>query len=196
MKNFAAFFAVLALLLLNFASVTAQNSDKIRETGLKLGLNWNDPVFSDSKFSSSSKLGYEIGAYYRRGAFVWFESGLYYFHFKSSESISDSAQNGDLIYSNITLPLLVGLRLLGAQKALNLQLFGGANVGYLVDGKFDLLNLTTSNFEHWQFDPTIGAGVDVLIISVRLTYSYGVTNVLKDYGSHSSYIGLYIGFHL
>ena len=224
MKKFVSSFAVVTLLLLNLTYVNGQVRDsttttppttlatpapattstntsgsspeKIREYGLKLGLNWNKPIFSDSKFSSSSNLGYEIGLYTRQGAFVWFESGLYFFHLKSDESIADSALRSDLIYSNISIPLLVGLRLLGAQKALNLQVFGGANVGYLVDGKFDLLNLTTSNFEHWQFEPTVGIGVDVLIITARVTYSYGVTDVLKDYDSHSSYIGLYIGLHL
>ncbi|MGB3075270.1 MAG: outer membrane beta-barrel protein, partial [Chitinophagales bacterium] len=205
-------FVMLALLFLNFVNASAQvsdtsaaappastsssSNDKVREYGLKLGLNWNNPVFSDSKFNSSPNLGYELGLYTRRGAFVWFESGLYFFHLKSSESITDSSGKSDLIYSNIAIPLLVGLRLLGAQKALNLQVFGGANVGYLVDGKFDLLNLSTSDFDHWQFEPTIGIGADVLIITARVTYSYGLTNVLKDYDSHSSYIGLYLGIHL
>ncbi len=194
-------FSLITLLLFIFIAQfsysqtdTEGSKDKNREFGFHLGVNWNNPTVDEKEFVSSSRVGYQLGVFYRQGRYVYGETGLYYLHFSSDLASVSTSSIGPLNYSTIALPLLVGVRPIPSeQRVLNVRVFGGTWLGYVISGKYETQNLDYDAFKKFQLDPTIGAGVDVLLVHAAVGYAYGLSNILKDYKSHPNYLYLFLG---
>lgn len=178
-----------------FAQDEKSSSDKKSEISFQLGLNWNKPVVDENEFVTDSKIGYQIGLSYMRGKHFWWQTGLYYYHFASTVASISNAEIGNISYSEIKVPLLVGLSLLPTtNNAFNIRAFAGALPGFVVSKQADdELGISEDEFTGFHFDPTLGLDVDVLIVSARVGYAYGVTSILKDDRSHPSYVYLFLG---
>src|SRR5215510_13299744 len=98
---------LVALFFITCKSSIAQTESKssgksYNEFGIRVGLNWNNPDMNDKEFTSQSKLGYQIGLSFRRGRYIWFETGLHYFHFASDLVDVSNSEIGTMSYSQIT----------------------------------------------------------------------------------------------
>lgn len=171
------------------------SSDKKGEFSLGFGFNWNKPKMKETEFISDSKLGYQIGFSYMHGNQLWWQTGLYYCHFSSSFVTVSNPEIGDLSYSEIKVPLLLGASMFPTTNNIfNIRAFAGALPGVTVGKKADAnLGLMDEDFTGFHVDPTLGLDIDVLLIRARVGYAYGISNILKDYRSHPSYIYLFLG---
>ncbi|MBX7107074.1 MAG: hypothetical protein K1X61_00350 [Chitinophagales bacterium] len=186
------FFLTAALFLQH--DLFAQDEKK-SEFSLQGGLNWNNPIVKEDEFITDSKTGYQFGISYMRGKHFWWQTGLHYYHLASSFVPVSGSVIGDISYSEIKIPLLAGLSLLPTtNNVFNIRAFAGALPGFVVGKKVDeKLGIAEDELSGFHVDPTIGLDVDVLIVSARLGYAYGISSILKDYKSNPSYVYLYLG---
>lgn len=189
------YFALLICMAIFFQHEAFAQDDKKSEFSIQAGLNWNNPVVEEDEFITDSKAGYQIGISYMRGKHIFWQTGLHYFHFASTFVPANGSVIGDVSYSEIKVPLLAGLSLLPTtNNVFNIRLFGGALPGFVVGKKTDdKLNIEDDDMSGFHFDPTLGLDVDVLIVSARLGYAYGISGILKDYKSNPNYLYLYLG---
>ena len=178
-----------------FQQAAFAQDEKKSEFSIQAGLNWNNPIVEEDEFITDSKAGYQIGLSYMRGKHFWWQTGLHYYHLASTFVPVNSSVIGDVSYSEIKVPLLAGLSLLPTTNdVFNIRVFAGALPGVVVGKKTDdKLNIEEDDMSGFHFDPTIGLDVDVLIVSARVGYSYGISGILKDYKSNPSYVYLYLG---
>src|SRR5258705_13740630 len=81
----------------SMAQTDSKSSGKaVNEFGIRVGLNWNKPDMNEDQFTSQSKLGYQIGLSFRRGRFVWWETGIHYFHFASDLVDKNTSELGTM----------------------------------------------------------------------------------------------------
>lgn len=194
MKRILLFYLVLLIFCQHQLFAQDESGKATTNFAFKLGINWNKPDVNHKDFIADSQLGYELGLSVLHGKHLYWETGLYFYHFSSSFASISTSTIGDVSYSEIKLPLLVGYRLLPeSKKVFNVHAFGGFLPGLVVGQNGEDLGLNDDQFTGFHFDPTIGLDVDVLIVSARVGYSYGLVSILNDYQSHPSYLYLFLG---
>lgn len=196
-RSFFLLFLILATSIRSSVFAQSEKSDdkKAKEFSIQAGLNWNNPLVDKDEFITGSKLGYQFGFAYMHGRHFWWQTGLHFYHMASSIVPIGGSDIGTISYSEIKVPVLFGLSLLpSTNEVSNIRAFAGVLPGFVVEKHIDnSFALSSNEFTGFHFDPTIGVDVDVLIVSARLGYGYGASNILKDYKSHPSYLYVYLG---
>jgi len=77
-----------------------------------------------------------------------------------------------------------------------LSLSTGINWGYAFDGGYDYSNAFSPIEKKIQVDPTIGLNLKIFFIRGRLSYSYGLVDIMDDSKSHPSYLNVSLGISL
>ena len=144
--------------------------------GLKGGINTSKLTSDLNSFKADAQGGYNFGAFGRFGGkrFYLNPEFLYVVN-KSNITIGNSI---DAVKTkSIQVPVLLGLNLLNL-KVLRLNAFTGPAVsfgsGYESDKKL------TYNLNKASWDYQLGAGIDVLIFTLDVRYSWGLSNNLSS----------------
>lgn len=147
-----------------------------------LGMNFSDVTKSPDGRSSQAKIGYQIGGSVMVGNKFHLNPGISYFS-RSTEFSSTDNVNVDQTIEGVLIPLLVGYRLVDptTEPFLNVRIFGGPALVFLTTTELDDNQLNEQvNWNDNQWGAQLGAGVDVSIFFVDLTYEFGLTDNLSS----------------
>lgn len=185
-----------ALIILSALQANAQFNRKLVFVGVRGGANFSQlqtegfqiskPGTSVQDFfrnNSSNRTGYVLGAYARIGRKLFIQPEVLFSSkggtFEILKNGSTSPVNVDVKFSQIDIPLLVGLKLgplrLNAGPMASLNVSGGNNLGDAVKV------YTTQNFnktiEQATFGYQAGIGIDIRSFNLDLRYESGFSNI-------------------
>jgi len=163
---FLAFFA---------AIITCQAQVEIRPY---LGANFSNVSKSPDGTTTEGKLGGQIGASLMIGNRFHLNPGIAYFR-RSTEFISANDLSTDQTVDGVIIPILVGYRFVDptTEPFLNFRVFAGPSLMFLTTTEYDddILNESV-NWNDNQWGAQVGAGIDVSIFFLDVTYEFGLTN--------------------
>ncbi|MBS1532070.1 MAG: PorT family protein [Bacteroidetes bacterium] len=166
--------------------------------GIKGGVNFSH--IDANNFHNSSITGYQAGLFARVGGGVYLQPELYISScggdFDSYQN--NTAYNGHIRFTNLDVPLLLGLRF--GPKNLNLRVMAGPVYNYILnkDETFSA-NLTSAfnDFGHYN-NSTLGyqagAGIDLGNVTFDARYQGGLSHINSDFGQTQRLWALSIGF--
>jgi hypothetical protein len=143
-----------------------------------LGANFSNVSETPDGTDTKAKLGGQVGAHVMIGNQFHLYPGIAYFS-RSTEFSTDDDFNTDQTVEGVILPLLVGYRFVDTDSDpfFNFRLFAGPSVMFLTtteydDGEFD----EEVNWNSNQWGAQVGAGIDLSIFFLDVTYEFGLTN--------------------
>jgi hypothetical protein len=150
------------------------------DLGVKVGYNTAKLSTDMSTFSADPQGGYNFGAFGRFGGKIYFQPEFLYV--VNTGGFTLGATTDAVKMKSIQVPLLLGLKVLDLKVA-KLHAFTGPAISFSSGYESDK-NLTY-NIKNSTWDYQLGAGIDVLIFTFDLRYSWGLTDKL-DTSSLSS----------
>jgi hypothetical protein len=156
-----------------------------------VGFNFSSLSNEPNGFQSEARLGWHFGGNLRLGDKVFLQPGLQIMKIGSRLRSGDDLNpfNEDNFQTDITvlrIPILAGIRFLPPSSAFNGNIHGGiaTNIILSVDEQKNLL--TEDDFNSAIYSVVVGAGVDILFLTLDVDYELGLTNVFKKTGFFDS----------
>jgi len=172
-------FLILSMLILSSGIIFGQFT-----IGPKVGYNASKLSTDLDTISSGFKSGFQIGVFVRIGKKFYVQPELYY---TTQGGVFESNTNNwqqKVNIGSLDLPLLVGFKMLNA-KVVNLRILAGPMASFVVNksvkdaggilGPIENADLSTIN---WAIQ--LGAGLDVLFMTLDVRYQIGLNNIIKD----------------
>ena len=165
---------VLTVCLLQTTDLSAQLQTKILG-GISI-CNFSKIPFGTTDF----KAGLQFGGLLMFGSRNYLETGAWYSEKAIDYIIDDGTTSitNEFKFTGIRVPVSVGFRLLGDKDAqFNLRIFGGGS-GFFLLSVSD--NLNTSDFVSPSWALHTGAGIDIWLVTLDVTYEWSMSNIQKD----------------
>lgn len=149
-----------------------------------LGLNFSDVQKSPDGLSTQAKLGGQIGASALIGNRFYLNPGIAYFSRSTEFSSRDNIlPDTDYDVSGVIIPLLVGYRFVDAstEPFLNLRVQAGPSMLFFTQQRFSEGSVNEEvNWSENQWGGQVGAGIDISIFFVDVTYEFGLSDTQKN----------------
>ncbi len=175
MKRFLLTFSFVVLAMVTFAATF--------NLGLKAGYNSSKLSGNVSNFTSNADGGYAIGAFGRFGGKLYIQPEFLYV--VNNSNLTVGTAKDALKTKFIQVPLLLGLKLLDL-KVVQLHAFTGPAVAF--SSGYESSQNLKYNLSKSTWDYQLGAGLDLLIFTLDVRYSWGLSNRIdtSDIGSNFS----------
>lgn len=149
------------------------------QTQVKPGIGVNFLGISGSSVDDAKgQVGWQVGGSIAFGEKFYFEPGVFYQTESAEFSSANDPQLSDLKLNGFRIPVAVGFDLLGnADSTVGLRVFGGGS-GFFLASVSD--GLDKDDYSSPQWGVFAGAGVDLTIIYLDLSYQWSVTDIQKD----------------
>lgn len=185
MKKFVSHLILLLSLTYSFGSFGQGAGSHARNNsfGIYIGPNFSNVDITTPQLNANTRTGYQAGFFYRAGKIVYGQMGLQYQLMTTNFQIPDSMPevSGNVSFKRVQLPLYGGFNLVPvASRVLNVRAFGGPIISYDVNIPANDLSMTPDDFARFQVMATAGAGLDVLIFSLDVGYTFGLNNLFKS----------------
>ena len=162
--------------------------------GPKIGYNTSKLSIDKSDIKSDLRSSFQFGAFLRLGTKIYVQPEINWVTeggvFKQPITIGSlSPFEDDVKLSTIQIPFLIGAKVIDL-KILNLRVFAGPSASIVTDKTLkktgDLLSdLDVDNIEDLIWGVQVGAGIDVLMLTLDVRYNIGLTKVIGDVGTTS-----------
>ena len=182
-----------ALLIAVSISANAQFS-----LGIKGGVNYSS-LNSDS-YRSSNVTGYEAGLFARVGGAVYLQPEVYLNSTGGEIHSNDNTVSGKVTFTNLSVPLLVGLRF--GPKNLNFRVMAGPVYNNVLSRNenfstsFNAAFNNIGNYNNNNFGYQAGAGIDLSAISVDFRYQGGFSDVNSNYNQRQNIWAVSLGIKI
>lgn len=167
---------------------------------LYTGLNFNKLQVSSENYESSSRIGWHLGAAYRRGGFFYWQVGG---RFNAANynlinvNVTDTAEHS-FIVSDLDIPITGGINLIPfVNRIVNVRLFLSAVPAFQLGVGDNELGIDKDHINGFNFYGQGGVGVDVFFLLVEAGYNYGFQDLLKNEetgGSNPGQVFVNLGF--
>lgn len=174
---------IILILTITFFATTAFSQITF---GPKIGYNTSKLSTDKSDIKSDLRNSFQFGAFLRLGTKIyvqpeinWITEGGVFKQETGGINLED-----EIKLSTIQIPFLVGLKAIDLKVA-NIRIFGGPAASIVTDktieGPNDL-GISVDHFEDLIWSLQIGAGVDVLMLSLDVRYNIGLSKVIENVG--------------
>jgi hypothetical protein len=195
MKKLLILFIVLLTALDNYGQFTF---------GPKIGYNTSKLTTDVDSISESIKHNFQIGAFARFGKKLYIQPEIFYGTSGGTLEIEGSAvKKEEVKFNNLSIPVLVGFKLIDA-KVFNIRVMAGPVANFILGTKVEASEviedpLQDNDFKNASWGMDVGAGVDVLFLTLDIRYEFGLNNIYNGSEDHSIKSKLFIvslGFKL
>ena len=167
--------------------------------GIKGGVNYS--TIKSDNVQSSSVAGYQAGIFARIGGGIYLQPEVYLSSSGGSFQSNDNTYSGKVTFTNLNVPVLVGLRF--GPKNLNLRVMAGPEYISRLSQNQSLsagFNTAYNNFGNSYKDNMLGyqagAGIDLGAATVDFRYQGGFSNYNDTYNQHQNLWALSVGFKI
>ena len=183
-----------AAVLIISLSAQAQSST----FGIKGGINFSK--INTENLDESSVTGYQAGLFARFGSSFYVQPEVYVASSggKVNGNIGTAAYNGDIKFTTLNVPLLLGKSF--GDENLNFRLMVGPVYSYIMNqdknfsANFSGAYADFGNYNNSTLGYQAGAGVDIGPITADVRYEGGLTEINKNYGQKQNLWAVSIGF--
>ena len=161
-----------------FLSTLAYSQVEIRPY---LGFNFSNVSKTPDGTSTQAKVGGQIGASLMIGDRFHLNPGIAYFSRSTEFSSKDDPNiSSDLLINGVSIPLLVGYRFVdpSSEPLLNVRVYAGPSLMFLTKNELSGADDNAINWNDTQWGGQVGAGLDILIFFLDLSYEFGLTNTI------------------
>ena len=169
------------------------------DLGIKGGVNYST-IVSDN-FHNSSVAGYQAGLFARIGGGLYLQPEVYLSSSGGSFTSNDNVYSGNVKFTNLNVPVLVGLRF--GPKNLNLRVMAGPEYISQLSQNQNLstnFNLAYNNFgyayKNNQLAYQAGVGIDLGALTADLRYQGYFNDANTYYNQKLNLWALSIGFKI
>jgi len=193
------------ILIIAFGSVA--NAQGVFCLGPKVGYNSNKLTDNVDSIQSSIKSSFQFGAFVRFGSKVYIQPEANYQVSEStlSKSIGTVVQSQDITIKSLKIPALIGVKLI-SNGAFNLRLLAGPAVTFIIDKQLNPSKMnelwpiqSVDDIKNSAWSVQMGAGVDVLFMTLDVRYEMGIDNIYKgssDMQLKNNIFNVSLGFKL
>jgi hypothetical protein len=184
---------ILSIAVLVAVSISAKAQFSL---GIKGGVNYS--TINTDNLRSSSVAGYQAGLFARIGGGLYLQPEVYLSSTGGKFSSNDNQYSGDVKFTNLNVPVLLGLRF--GPKNLNLRVMAGpiyTSVLSTNENISDSFRLAYNDFGQYKKSTLgyqAGAGVDLGSITADLRYEGGLNDINSNYGQRQKLWALSVGF--
>jgi hypothetical protein len=169
---------IIILLIVLFAAIENYGQFTF---GPKIGYNASKLSTDFDTIKESAKSNFQIGVFARFGKKLYLQPEIFYCTSGGTFKIEGTTLKQDIKMKNISVPVLVGFKLINA-KVINLRVMGGPVANFIIDKSLEASDLVQYPLQDsdlkntaWGFD--LGAGVDVFFLSLDVRYEFGLNNI-------------------
>lgn len=171
--------------------------------GPKIGYNTSKLSVDPDVVSSELKNNFQYGAFVRFGEKVFLQPEVNYVT-KGGVLKSSTTGNQDITLKTLTVPLLIGVRLVNLKVA-SVHLIGGPIASFAFDknlivtrpGSFRPIN-SADDIKTASWAIQAGAGIDLLIFTFDIRYEIGISEIYtsQDYSLKNNLLNVSLGLKL
>lgn len=166
--------------------------------GIKAGVNFSK--INTDNFNESTVTGYQAGLFARFGSSFYVQPEVYVASSggKVNGNIGTAAYNGDIKFTTLNVPLLLGKSF--GDKSLNFRLMVGPVYSYIMDqdknlsANFSGAYADFGDYKNSTLGYQAGAGVDIGPVTADVRYEGGLTEINKSYGQKQNLWAVSVGF--
>jgi hypothetical protein len=154
--------------------------------GPKIGYTTSKLSIDKSNIKSDLKSSFQFGAFLRLGTKIYVQPEINWVTeggvFKPISLGSLSPFEDDVKLSTIQIPFLIGVKVFDLKVA-NLRVFAGPSASIVTDKTIEGTNdlgIKVDHIEDLIWGLQIGAGVDVLMLTLDVRYNIGLSKVIGD----------------
>ena len=154
--------------------------------GPKIGYTTSKLSIDKSNIKSDLKSSFQFGAFLRLGTKIYVQPEINWVTeggvFKPISLGSLSPFEDDVKLSTIQIPFLIGVKVFDLKVA-NLRVFAGPSASIVTDKTIEGTNdlgIQVDHIEDLIWGLQIGAGVDVLMLTLDVRYNIGLSKVIGD----------------
>lgn len=154
-----------------------------------VGTNFSNISKSPDGTKTQAKIGAQIGASLMIGNRFHLNPGIAYFSRTTELVTSDNPDlSGDILINGVSIPLIVGYRFVDptTEPILNFRVYGGPSLMFLTKKEISGTNDEGIDWNDTQWGGQLGAGLDIFIFFLDVTYEFGLSNTI-DGGENNSF---------
>lgn len=157
--------------------------------------------FNSSRFDSDpdslitkSLAGYQFGASLAIGRKIYFEPGLFYTQLAQDMTPEDTAKTPfNYTTNHLRVPLNLGLLFIGSSNSLaSLRIYLGPSMFIPLGVKENSYPLQKEDVKSPQFDFNVGAGLNIWLLFLDVSYGWGLTPQFKQDPIEAKMQALYV----
>jgi hypothetical protein len=167
--------------------------------GIKGGVNFSK--INTDNLNESTKTGYQAGLFARFGGGLYLQPEVYLGSRGGKFETSNNNFSGDVNFTTLNVPLLIGGRIAGTDKV-NLRIMAGPIYSYNLSKHqsfADNFNGAYADFGDYKKSTLgyqAGAGVDLGAITADVRYEGNLTKINDNYGQRPSLWAVSVGFKI
>lgn len=166
-----------------------------------LGFNLSRLNDEPENFDVSARVGSQFGAYVTVGNKIFLQSGLQYTSVGNELVYKQEGQfqgeKTDAVYQGLRIPLYLGWRPNQKDKLVNMRLFAGPSLTWVLNDKSSNENIWgEGRFSDSVWGANVGAGFDLWLFFLDLNFEFGVSDALSDLAIKNNLIALNGGVRL
>jgi hypothetical protein len=175
--------------------------------GPRVGYNSNRLSDNMDSIQTAIDNSFQIGAFLRLGSKTYFQPEINYqvINGNMHKTIGASLLSQDIIIRTIKIPALIGTKLVDSDKV-NLRVMAGPAVTFLFNKKLDPDHIdelwpiqTINDLKNSIWSVQLGAGLDVLFMTLDVRYELGVDNIYNgnsELKMHNNIFNVSLGIKL
>ena len=186
------------ILLISITSVTIAQLELKPAIGINVARFDSDPRF-DSKQDSlvgDARVGYQIGASLAIGRKMYVEPGIFYNRMNQSFTPTniDNLKTEFTFNANyIRIPVNFGFQFIGNSESFaGLRIYLGPSMLIPLSVKDNSYPIVKSDLQSPQFDIAAGAGLNIWLLFLDVSYGWGLTPQFKDDSIEAKMQALYV----
>lgn len=171
--------------------------------GPKIGYTSSKLSTDRDSIQESIKNNFQIGAFFRFGKKLYIQPEVVYATSGGTMKLEGTSVKETIKLNNLYVPLLVGYKLINA-KVFNLRVLAGPAANFILNKTIDFNQsypapVQEADIKNIAWGMDVGAGVDLLFLTLDLRYEFGLNNIYNGTGSQSIKSNVFIvslGFKL
>ncbi|MCU0370412.1 MAG: PorT family protein [Bacteroidales bacterium] len=190
---------IIFTLLLVSAACTGYSQLELKPA---IGFNFSrfdsDPTFDDVPDSliADGRAGYQVGASLAIGRKMYVEPGIFYNYMSQSFASTNfelQKSSFNLNTSYIRVPVNFGFQLIGYNTSFaGLRIYLGPSMFIPLSVKENTYPLEKEDLKSPQFDISAGAGLNIWLLFLDVSYGWGLTPMFKDDSIEAKMQSLYV----
>jgi hypothetical protein len=183
-------FAVLLLLLLGSLSIPLRaqpENQKLLEVGGLVGVNLSKLSTASRDLTTYTQAGYLVGGLLRVNIGNLYLQPELLFSAKGSQLKGTGGNRVQVDFKCIEVPMLMGFKIFN-QRRYNVRVMGGPVAAYAgsIRGD-DTFQNPDEYFERAQWNAQLGAGVDVMFLTLDMRYEWGLNDLRKQFAEERGF---------